>query len=389
MSEPMTKTARPRFRTALLSTASSAALTLFLVGASTSDAAPADRTVVWLEFGGELDGTAGQPDPFLPSFTPAALEFGLPSPAVVQGPSKFGFAEIGKLELDPADSDWTFSASVRYGRSTRKRSLHRELTVPPYITAYGPRQVYRAGVQHRTADYNGEASEKHGIIDFEAGKDVGIGLMGRDSDAHVNFGVRFAQFSEKDVFALRADPNPHIYPMVYLPFLHRLFVNTWSYQSYRVSPTIEHEFRGIGPSLSWKESVPLAGRDDDAGQLTFDWGLNASVLFGRQRVRVQHHTSTDLYIRKIFHTGENNFNFYGLADQHITNFSASAKTRSAISPNLGATAALSFQMPAAKVTVGYRADFFFNAIDKNIDAHTSTMRGFYGPFASISFGLGN
>jgi len=57
-------------------------------------------------------------------------------------------------------------------------------------------------------------------------------------------------------------------------------------------------------------------------------------------------------------------------------------------PNLGGFAGLSFKYPNAKVSVGYRADFFFGAMDGGIDAHKSYDRDFYGPFATVSIGLG-
>jgi hypothetical protein len=57
-------------------------------------------------------------------------------------------------------------------------------------------------------------------------------------------------------------------------------------------------------------------------------------------------------------------------------------------PNIGAFAGLSFRYAAAKVSFGYKADFFFNAMDGGIDTAKSYDRNFYGPFATISIGLG-
>jgi hypothetical protein len=39
-------------------------------------------------------------------------------------------------------------------------------------------------------------------------------------------------------------------------------------------------------------------------------------------------------------------------------------------------------------SAGYRADFFFNAMDGGNDARRSEKIGNYGPFVTISFGLG-
>ena len=58
-------------------------------------------------------------------------------------------------------------------------------------------------------------------------------------------------------------------------------------------------------------------------------------------------------------------------------------------PNLGGFAGLSYRMQDFKVSFGYRADFFFNAIDGGIDTRKEENRGFFGPYASISVGLGD
>ena len=57
-------------------------------------------------------------------------------------------------------------------------------------------------------------------------------------------------------------------------------------------------------------------------------------------------------------------------------------------PNVGGFAGVSYRYSAAKISLGYRADFFVGAVDGGIDTHKSETLGFYGPFAAISFGLG-
>lgn len=42
----------------------------------------------------------------------------------------------------------------------------------------------------------------------------------------------------------------------------------------------------------------------------------------------------------------------------------------------------------AKLSLGYRGDFFFGALDSGIDTARRKTVGFYGPFATISFGFG-
>ncbi len=57
-------------------------------------------------------------------------------------------------------------------------------------------------------------------------------------------------------------------------------------------------------------------------------------------------------------------------------------------PNLGGFAALSYRFTNAKLSMGYRADFFFGALDRGLDTHNSVTTGFNGPYATIAIGLG-
>jgi hypothetical protein len=63
------------------------------------------------------------------------------------------------------------------------------------------------------------------------------------------------------------------------------------------------------------------------------------------------------------------------------------RTRSVAVPNIGGFAGLSFKYPNAKVSLGYRADFFFGAVDGGIDARKTYDRSFYGPYMTVSIGL--
>ena len=59
-------------------------------------------------------------------------------------------------------------------------------------------------------------------------------------------------------------------------------------------------------------------------------------------------------------------------------------------PNLGGFAGFSYRFGGdAKISIGYKADFFFGAIDGGIDTRKNENRGFYGPFACICIGIGD
>ena len=48
-------------------------------------------------------------------------------------------------------------------------------------------------------------------------------------------------------------------------------------------------------------------------------------------------------------------------------------------PNVGGFAGLSFNYADAKISFGYKADFFFGAIDGGIDTRKNENRGFSAP----------
>jgi len=72
---------------------------------------------------------------------------------------------------------------------------------------------------------------------------------------------------------------------------------------------------------------------------------------------------------------------------HMT--SAPSRGKQVIVPNIGGFASLSYRAgDRAKFALGYRADIFFGAIDGGIAARKPENVGFYGPFASVSIGIG-
>ena len=58
-------------------------------------------------------------------------------------------------------------------------------------------------------------------------------------------------------------------------------------------------------------------------------------------------------------------------------------------PNLGGFAGASWRVKNFKLSLGYRADFFFGAMDTGQDFAKRSNVGFYGPFANVTIGLGD
>ena len=141
-----------------------------------------------------------------------------------------------------------------------------------------------------------------------------------------------------------------------------------------------HGMIAIGPSLSWDASAPLT-RSDQHATLDFDWGVNAAVLFGRQKVQLHRRTAVSHYNLVAGHYGGATYS------THSSPRANPGRSRTVMIPNIGGFAGVSLKFPNAKVALGYRADLFFNAMDGGIDARKSENVGFYGPFATISVGL--
>ena len=64
------------------------------------------------------------------------------------------------------------------------------------------------------------------------------------------------------------------------------------------------------------------------------------------------------------------------------------RSRNATVPNLGGYIGASVRYQNAKISLGYRADEFFGAMDGGIDSRKSENLGLFGPYANISIGFG-
>jgi hypothetical protein len=370
MSELMNNAAtRRHIRRQLLTTTS--ALVLIAAVAGVAQAADdADRPTVWVELGAHLDRIDGGHEQFAPPGivnSPRASNL-VESPLSVQRPARYGFGGEAKVEFAPHGTDWSFSAAMRYGRSNSRRTAHQQTALPPYPTVQG---INSAPPGLKLADEaTGKTSENHTILDFMAGKDVGLGIAG--SSSKIGFGIRFAQFTSSADVDMKSRTDIYVTPTKY----NNLYVH-----EYLGSLKDKRSFQGLGPSISWDASAPIAGSADDA-QFTLDWGLNAAVLFGRQKVR-GHHQTIGEYISQ---TNLQAYK-YGTFSRYVKS-GAPPRSHSVVVPNVGGFAGFSLKFPNAKVSLGYRADFFFGAMDGGIDARKTYDRTFHGPFAKISIGLG-
>lgn len=389
MSELMNKNhGASGFRWELLATVSALALSTVVampraVAAHEDDR---DRPTVWIEVGGQLERNDGTGAPFTPPFTlfqPTPPTFETASPIDVQRAPRYSKGAEAAITIEPSGTDWSFSASVRYGRSNGNKHVIAQ-TEPhrsKYLSAASGHQPIGPTQQvPQFADTTVRLSESHTVLDFKAGKDVGLGLFGRDSTSVFSVGVRFAQFASRADVRVRTRQNVKVSNMLPDP----KYFPSYKFHTYYLKANNERSFHGIGPSLSWQASEPVIGNPQD-GEFAIDWGLNGALLFGRQKAKLHHETADSYYKGRKYYPPSGNF---GTHYKRYTPVSRNPeRSRSMVVPNIGAFAGLSYRIENFKVSAGYRADFFFNATDGGIDARQDFDRSFHGPFALFSLGL--
>ena len=382
---------RATIRWKLMTGASVLALTIYVSSVGIAKADDSGRPEIWIELGGQLSALEDAQNIFAPTFpnTPSRPSIFEPSQKF-ERPPLYSIDESGTLSFQPDNSDWIFSASVRYGRSSSKRHAHQQTNPKTWFGKfyyYGlSTTAYNVPVAGRFADTKVQNSEKHAILDFQAGKEVGLGMFGSANATSVlGIGIRFAQFASKSNIAQRSDPDWHFAYISSPAFLSFGWTTSRiaygeGYHINLASLRATRTFHGLGPSLSWKGSVPFAGNAKDSS-LSVDWELNAAMLFGRQRTKI-HHQVTQQYHDPKYVEGSHPTIY------HATPVDETSE-RSVTVPNVGGSIGLTWQLQNFKMSFGYKADFFFNAIDGGIDTRKNENRAFYGPYASISIGLGD
>jgi hypothetical protein len=385
---------RKNLHSQLLVTASAIALIGLAYGMSKAHAADgdSDHPLVWIELGGQLSRLDDGQMAFAPPLAAARPSIFTPSQEF-ERPPRYSLDEIGKISFKPGGSNWVLSASVQYGHTSSKKDINQQTSPLPNIIHYtvpgsAPKQSTQPAIAERFADTTARIDEHHFITDFQVGKDVGVGMFGGGNGSSVfGLGVRFAQFGSTSDFALKSDPDwKRLYKNLnYPPVVNNQKAVTASpYHINAASLRASRSFHGIGPSISWNASSPFAGDTKD-GELLFDWGAKAALLFGRQKAAIHHQSSARYHPAHTQYGGKYNGQrhlvFHTSPPDHI-------RSRTVMVPNVGGFAGLTFRVGNFKMSAGYRADLFFGPMDGGIDTAKKENVGFYGPFASISVGIG-
>jgi iron complex outermembrane receptor protein len=382
MSELHNSSNAANIRQTLLATVS--ALVLVAAVPEAALAAGKDRPTVWIEGGWHFESITGDADTFAPPLDASTVASGFPSLTAVENELGRTYGAEGSISFQPHGSDWVFTASARYGRTrTTRRLINQKTIVGPQLkqttfqsgglVVVPVTPTFPAYATHNIKNY-----ESHAIADFQVGKDVGIGLLGRGTDTVISFGARYAQMNASSKGNSFADPNA-VFEQAKLPIGPKYFYYVRAlHHASAASMERSDSLHALGPSLSLKNTTGLLGTVDD-GQIALDWGVNAALLFGRQKAKTSHH-STVRYFAGVS----------GTAIQSVHTYAPVTRTRSRMVtvPNVGGFAGLSYRFTNAKISAGYRADFFFGAKDSGLETRSTADVVFHGPFATISIVLG-
>lgn len=358
------------YRARLLTTVCGLAFASSFVSTSPVRAEDGQRPTVWIELGSQLERLDAKEETFAPPFLSEFSHLNLEPVLPVQRSSRYAIGGEVRASFEPKGSDWVFSAAVRYGRSNGQKALYQRL---PEMTP---------GFHFPPYHLNASASNKdnHVIVDFMAGKDVGLGALSAKISSLLSLGVRFAQFESRRKAGIDGVPD-HFHSGTSIKY----GVRTTHHRFYGLMDA-EHDFQGVGPSISWDSSLPVISRDDEG--INVDWGVNAAVLFGRQKVRGEANRTGLHYVTYVkVPKYAPSIAYNGVATAYHNHMRLD-RSRSATVPNIGGFAGLSFRYSNAKIRLGYRADMFFNAIDGGIESHRDENVLFHGPYATISIGLG-
>jgi hypothetical protein len=325
-------------RMQLLTTASMVAL----AAAGTSSTALADTFSV--DIGGSWLQTHHDNTDYLNPDFPNSSE-----PTVFDVAPGNGFEANGTVSWRPDDSDLIFSAGLTYGR-----------THDHHASRYGS-----FSEEFSNKYFGGNASNKvsHTLIDFQVGRDFGIGMFGENGSSVLSIGARYAKFSDRTHVAFQSSK--------YLP-------EEGGPHTFGGAGRINRGFTGLGPRLSWEASLPLG--DQTTGGFTVDWGVDFAILFGRSTA--SDHFSN--YARTIGTTTYSTNNGHRNHDHIVPNFDA----------HLG----MSYHFDGgAHVSFGYMFEKFGNVLDGGAPEapegdgfynYRQTDRISYGPYVKLGYDFG-
>ena len=338
----MLKSTSPGGRARLFWQVSALALIAVGAGGRKAEAATATDGTITLDLQGQWafasdgvnDGPASQDSNFRDAISPVG-----------------GYNLSGEITYQPASSPWSFGVGVRYGRvSGHHAKNHAFATTAVQHTPGG------YGLTHYTAQNLAisESAQEHYTIDFEVGRDFGVGMFGPGTST-LGAGVRYAHFNSTVTGSFRTNtkytvrsPGGSIYP----GYTHSKF-KAGRFTQRRATDA-------VGPRLFVKTVSPITPNS------AFSIGAGAGVafLFGRQTVHSTLHMTSGTY----------------------ANPSKLTRTNSRGTPNVDGYLQLNWS-PAHSgfsVGVGYKVDAYFTVMDGGFGGKKEIDNLEHGPYLDIS-----
>lgn len=292
-----------------------------------------------------------------------------------------GFAGELWLSFRPQGGPWAVSAGARSGKTSMSAWAHETETDLPEILKYPGSDDTDSPDQPNFVSVRAERHEEFAIVDFEVGRDVGLGFLGEGSESHVAVGLRYAQF-KSNTTDVTMDGMPNRYDP---PYAVGKYYNADTFEADFES---RREFQGWGPSASWTASKRLFG-SERAGHVALDWALGGGVLFGKQETEVDYDVASRYYVWPAFGLSQSPPGRGNPQDEELDEASHEREDNLAVVPFADLDLGLSYKLERLRVSLGYKLEEYFGAIDGGVDERRVYDRTFHGPYLRVSVGFGD
>jgi hypothetical protein len=98
----------------------------------------------------------------------------------------------------PQTQRYLFAVGVKIGRADRAKLLHQQHSAVYHTKSHGthrfPSGIYSNG-PYAFSDRSANSKERHAVIDFQVGKDIGLGMFGPTGRSVFSAGMRYANFT--------------------------------------------------------------------------------------------------------------------------------------------------------------------------------------------------
>jgi outer membrane receptor protein involved in Fe transport len=352
-------------------------------GANSTHTGPYPLTI---ELGGQVQRHDAPYAPLAPDFVADFSE--AVDPTNVQNRDlDWGDGREVRLAYRPGTGPWSVAAGLRYGRGNASVPLIHasEAAGPvrcgipdfsPYAVVCDPDHPFHDPTVLATgvnwSDASAREREEHNIVDFEVGRDFGLGAL---DSGRVAAGLRHASFESMTATAIDGIPD--------MTLLEGWAVFPASRNHYRTTIEGQREFEGWGPTLTAEAAHRLLG-GDETGSLNVEWKATAGLLFGKQEAAVTGTYASGFY--------ESKYTNMQPSDELplLTPGPIDVEPRSADVevPVLDLSLGLSYAIQRLKVGAGYRWERYFDVLDVGYDKHQDADRTIDGPYFKIAVGFG-